>query len=621
MILRIICLLLFCFFAIVPAQSADLNTRSFAQLPVQRDGRIEPMDSFARYYYKQFYGSVKSTQSPVDWLADLLFNTAYACKQKTFNISHPDVRHALNLPEIDNHLYAFDDVSAAMNAHRDMITSLLNADVKTVTDPAQLQILGLYHDMLTYTAISQSLSLIVPSFTIQHPALAKDMGVTVGQTVSYFDVIPYKSRYAQLAQGVLNNLNQTALTADQINLVEIGMQLKAIEDTGTGGQMQIIPPAWNQIDTTWLSPTQILHAGQGSPQTAALLKVWQAMAVAYRTQDAAAWEKANADALHQTAELAGPTLRIPALQAEYSYNLTHLFALSGLLYALVCILCIVSYRFGFIRRYHIPFIALVAGWVLHTAGLGLRIFILARPPVGTLYESILFVSWIGVAGLLVWTIRSRQHVGIFIAAGLGMSLQVLAPLFAKGGNTLEPLVAVLNTNFWLATHVLAITIGYGCCLITALLAHVYLWSKIRRPDDHLRLVMLSRSIVGAALIALCFATIGTILGGIWADQSWGRFWGWDPKENGALLIVLWLLFILHGKLSGLLHADHFALCAAATIIVVALSWFGVNLLNVGLHSYGFTSGIALYLGLFAGIELIILALCYTGVHYRSGHVR
>jgi len=107
------------------------------------------------------------------------------------------------------------------------------------------------------------------------------------------------------------------------------------------------------------------------------------------------------------------------------------------------------------------------------------------------------------------------------------------------------------------------------------------------------------------LIALFFTLFGTILGGIWADQSWGRFWGWDPKENGALLIVMWQLMMIHMRLTAMVKPHGFALGMILNNIIVIIAWFGVNLLNIGLHSYGFAEGIALNLIIFISAELIL----------------
>ena len=108
------------------------------------------------------------------------------------------------------------------------------------------------------------------------------------------------------------------------------------------------------------------------------------------------------------------------------------------------------------------------------------------------------------------------------------------------------------------------------------------------------------------ILALLFTIIGTVLGGIWADQSWGRFWGWDPKENGALLIVLWIIWLLHGRISGHLNEVKSMIGMACLSIIVVLAWFGVNLLNVGLHSYGFISGVATGIAAFCCFEILLI---------------
>jgi ABC-type transport system involved in cytochrome c biogenesis permease subunit len=219
--------------------------------------------------------------------------------------------------------------------------------------------------------------------------------------------------------------------------------------------------------------------------------------------------------------------------------------------------------------------------------------------VSTLYETVLFVTAAValVALVLEWIDRKRiagavaafaGTVGLFIANGY-------ETLDAK--DTMPSLVAVLDTNFWLATHVTAITIGYSAGMLAALLGSVHvilaLARAVRRKTDEAdeRLRSLARMTYGVLCFGLLFSIVGTILGGIWANESWGRFWGWDPKENGALLIVISQLAILHARQGGILRDGGVATAAAASGCVVAFSWWGVNLLGVGLHSYGFTSGI------------------------------
>jgi ABC-type transport system involved in cytochrome c biogenesis permease subunit len=218
--------------------------------------------------------------------------------------------------------------------------------------------------------------------------------------------------------------------------------------------------------------------------------------------------------------------------------------------------------------------------------------------VSTLYETILFVAGVAVIVCLVLEWINRQRIALAVASVLGALGMFLAMKYelkeaASAGDTMPQLVAVLDTNFWLATHVTTVTMGYSAGLLAAALAHVWLFARmfgIRRGDEKW-FKGITRTVYGVLCFSLLFSVVGTILGGIWANYSWGRFWGWDPKENGALLICLWLLMVLHMRLGG--YIRDFGLCVMSILcgIVVTISWWGVNLLSVGLHSYGFTSGI------------------------------
>jgi ABC-type transport system involved in cytochrome c biogenesis permease subunit len=263
----------------------------------------------------------------------------------------------------------------------------------------------------------------------------------------------------------------------------------------------------------------------------------------------------------------------------------------------------------------IGIIATATGALLHFLSILSRIYILERPPVGTLYESLLFVSLIAVLFGLFLEWRLRNNLGLLVATLSGSLLLFMSQSFGSD-DTMTMLIAVLNTNFWLATHVLCITTGYGFGIVTGIIAHVYLIMRCagRNPDKTRQIL---RSGYGTALIALLFTSLGTILGGIWADQSWGRFWGWDPKENGALLICLWLIWSLHGRISSRLHETGFAVALAMLNIVIALSWLGVNLLATGLHSYGFTDKAAWALLCFCVAECSFAAMAYDMLRRRD----
>jgi ABC-type transport system involved in cytochrome c biogenesis permease subunit len=169
--------------------------------------------------------------------------------------------------------------------------------------------------------------------------------------------------------------------------------------------------------------------------------------------------------------------------------------------------------------------------------------------------------------------------------------------------------AVLDSNFWLATHVVVVTTGYASTFLAGILALIYIFrGLLTRSLDRRTADALARMVYGIICFAALFSFVGTVLGGIWADQSWGRFWGWDPKENGALIIVLWNALILHARWGGFVRQRGLMILAVGGNIVTSWSWFGTNLLGVGLHSYGFTKSGFWWLSAFMASQLAVIAV-------------
>jgi ABC-type transport system involved in cytochrome c biogenesis permease subunit len=222
---------------------------------------------------------------------------------------------------------------------------------------------------------------------------------------------------------------------------------------------------------------------------------------------------------------------------------------------------------------------------------------------------------------------------------------------------MEMLWVVLDTNFWLATHVVVITLGYAATFAAGLLAIAYILlgvftpllkekigtrettlyaagnrlgakavevpSRRSKSDDQVELgKALSKMVYGVVCFATLFSFVGTVLGGIWADQSWGRFWGWDPKENGALLIVIWNAIILHARWGGMVRDRGVMNLAVFGNIVTSFSWFGVNMLGIGLHSYGFMDAAFKWLMMFICSQLVMIGIGLLPLHlwrsFRTG---
>ncbi|MFG0242377.1 MAG: cytochrome c biogenesis protein CcsA [Phycisphaerales bacterium JB054] len=255
------------------------------------------------------------------------------------------------------------------------------------------------------------------------------------------------------------------------------------------------------------------------------------------------------------------------------------------------------------------FALLVAAVLVHTVALALRMYLQDRPPVTNLYSSAVFVGW---AAALAGVFMERLYplgVAILGSATIGAGTLIIAHNLGNDGDTMQMMQAVLDSNFWLATHVITITLGYSATFLAGALAAVYLlgraFTRAVTPERERAMI---RMVYGVVCFAMLLSFVGTVLGGIWADQSWGRFWGWDPKENGAALVVLINAIILHARWGGLVRAPGIAALAVAGNIVTVWSWFGTNMLGVGLHAYGFMDSASLWLGVFVASQFLLMAL-------------
>jgi ABC-type transport system involved in cytochrome c biogenesis permease subunit len=207
---------------------------------------------------------------------------------------------------------------------------------------------------------------------------------------------------------------------------------------------------------------------------------------------------------------------------------------------------------------------------------------------------------------------------------VGFITLVIAHYLGASGDTLEMMQAVLDSNIWLATHVVVITFGYSAMFLAGFLGIAYvilaIYTNVLSKEAAKNL---ARMIYGIICFATLFSFVGTVLGGIWGDQSWGRFWGWDPKENGALLIVLWCALILHARWGGFIRQRGLACMAILGNAITAFSWFGVNMLGVGLHSYGFMNKAFPWLIGFVILQvvIVIVALLPFDAWRRSAQAR
>jgi ABC-type transport system involved in cytochrome c biogenesis permease subunit len=296
---------------------------------------------------------------------------------------------------------------------------------------------------------------------------------------------------------------------------------------------------------------------------------------------------------------------------EYFFNNFAPFKVCAFLYVATFLLVCFSWVGWAQPLNRAAFGLLVVTLLVHTAALIGRMYLMERwfVFVTNLYSSAVFIGWGCAVVALILELIFRNGIGNIVAAVAGFVTMIIAHNLAGAGDTLEMMRAVLDTNFWLATHVTCVTLGYTATFVAGLLGILFILRGVLTGSlDRPTFTAITQALYGVVCFATLLSFTGTVLGGIWADQSWGRFWGWDPKENGALIIVIWNALILHARWAGLVKQRGTAVLAVFGNIVTLWSWFGVNMLGVGLHSYGFMAFNAVLLATFIPFHLAVIAL-------------
>ncbi|MHC4975038.1 MAG: cytochrome c biogenesis protein [Planctomycetota bacterium] len=308
------------------------------------------------------------------------------------------------------------------------------------------------------------------------------------------------------------------------------------------------------------------------------------------------------------------------ISLEVFYNDHKPWRKTAVLYGLSIVLFGLAQLFARRLMLACAIVAGLAGVGEHILGISLRVAILDRAPVSNTYESLLWMGLVGIAVAIVAQIFNKKSWYLFAgvcAALVSVLFAGLVPL-ADQSNALP---AVLRSNFWLIIHVLTIVASYGVLAVASVLGHVYLIRNVllrkgATESQSAQSDPLIRQTYRSIQIGLVLLTAGTILGGVWAADSWGRFWGWDPKETWALISIVIYFAVLHAR--HIRWIKDFGLAAWSVLSFIAIVWtfYGVNyVMASGLHSYGFGSGGELWVGLWALGELVLLAICF--VRHRS----
>jgi ABC-type transport system involved in cytochrome c biogenesis permease subunit len=542
------------------------DAAGFGNIPILDGGRVKPMDSLARnsllvIHSRQGFRYEGRTIGPDEWILDVMFRPQVADLQPIFVIDDPDVIGLIGAQQKQNRNYfSFADLSSHLEEiQKQAQTAQPIAPQKRTR--FQSAIVNLFDRAYLYYKLRNTLQLA------GSPGLGWEL-----QSISDAEA---SARHQDL------------------------MQLAAF---------RILPPLAGGPPEAWQNVGEGLRAmaaGQGvHPALVPLAR----LNAAYVANDAASFNLALADLKGVVS-----TLKPGALSHannEIVFNRAQPFFVGLSIYFVAFLVLCVSWIYKPELLRPTAYALLFSGAVVHTLGLAARIILQGRPPVTNLYSSAVFVGWGAVILGLIVERMYRKGFGTAVAAAAGFASLIVAQNLGTEGDTMEMMRAVLDSNFWLATHVVTITIGYSGTFLAGAIAIGY---AIRKhivstvdPETDKALVDMAYGII---CFALFFSFVGTVLGGIWADQSWGRFWGWDPKENGALLIVLWNAIILHARWAGYVRERGTMVMAIFGNVITACSWFGVNMLGVGLHSYGFMDQAFYALTGFIISQLIFMAIC------------
>ncbi len=415
--------------------------------------------------------------------------------------------------------------------------------------------------------------------------------------------IASEARALKRAEKPLDRVQQEALSVND--------RLALLGNVMNGNALLIVPSPQRETDA-WMAPDPGAVAGYyNETQFAPVTSELTTMMRAYTQADAFNFSIA-ARQLQDNLRALSPSIypQERQLRLEYFYNYFEGFYRAIWCYGIALVILIAAHLRKRGRALQNVGVAIaLLGLAFHASGIVMRCLIAGRPPVTNMYESIIWVSFaVSFFGMIFF---ARYRTPVYLLAALPVTLIALLLVHQMPiamPSSIDPLVPVLRDNFWLTIHVLTITLSYAAFALAMGFGHILLWRYARDPaaasvDAPMHFWLYRVLQLGVLLLAA-----GTILGGVWANYSWGRFWGWDPKETWALIALLCYILTLHGRLAGWWSEFGLVVASVVCFLAVLMAWYGVNfVLGKGLHSYGFGIGGETYVATFVILDLLFIA--------------
>lgn len=562
-----------------PEGPEEFQLNAFAHLPVKYEGRKKPFDTLARNLLTVLSGKQSARNAAgekveaVEWLLDNIAGTRDAADYPVIRIENIDLLTSLGLEERKRFRYSYRELAPALVTLDQAARSAFAKDSRD-RDVYDRQVIKLANKLYAFQNVLSAFE--DPSGIPQEQLFATAQRYMQLENYSIPLVIPPTAgndRWRPLMSVLLaSHPAMQGITGHDVSVDPAGIHFGVMLAAYREGNVEV----FNQ---------QLFEYG-------ALVQ----------TESPEAFEKVS---------------------FEVFYNRLGAFMKSAQLYLLLFVLSMFGWLFRKEGLVSAARTMMIVAFIPHTWAIVARVFLSGYPPVTNLYSSAIFIGWaaVGFGIILELGLRKRAAgIGNLVGGIAGFATLLIAHFLAGDGDTMEQMRAVLDTRFWLATHVITITLGYMATFVAGTIGVFYIMAGLftRRLDAETEDSMF-RMMYGTTCFALLLSFVGTVLGGLWADDSWGRFWGWDPKENGALLIVIWNAIMLHAKYGGMVRHRGFAVMAVFGNAVTAWSWFGVNQLSVGLHSYGFTDSASFWLIMFCLAQAL---LCVAGLtpsnRWKSG---
>ena len=558
---------------LAPIQVQARSTAPLRYLPVQDSGRTKPYDTFARetlqlIYGKQTYHTQNGVSRPaVEIVTTWMMVPEHWDNEKIIHINHRGLKTSLKLEEEQNYfspkeIFAADRLSLVMQE----LASF--RQTKKKMDPYQQAASRLESQLGLYQAVKN------------------------GTAMRILPPTPEESKAAQAnaGPGAIGMMGTIAQPEEKWrSIAELPADAKPLFDAVLKAFVQSLP-----------LNDEVAKNGENQDDVALASAV---------------------DSFKNFARARNPAI-YPSerdISVEVHEQELHPFQITWIFYLISVVLLAVSWQAGSKWFYRFGWMSAIIAFAFHSYGFGLRIYLTGRPPVSNMYESVVWVSWGAVVFSMIFEALSRKRYVLLSGGVVGTICLILADLAPTVLDaSLQPLQPVLRSNYWLTIHVLTITLSYSALFLAWGLGNIGLFFVLKgeKPTSE-RPRTITQSIYRCMQVGVVLLAAGIILGGIWADYSWGRFWGWDPKETWALIALLGYVAVLHGRLVGWIQ--NFGMMAAAVVSfnLVIMAWYGVNyVLGAGLHSYGFGAGGIQYIGSF-----VILNLVYVGyVGYVRSHL-